>query len=253
MSLSDKEVQLEILRNLYKQFRASPFYRFRFKVTAPKGVDLDTFEYNVRYLEEKELIETDASGAKITVKGIDFIEQNDEKTKTSSNDIFIVHGHDTKPVKELKAILEEFGLNPMVLYEKAGGSRTLIEKLEKWTRNVNYAFVILTPDDVGYSIEDFQKMIKDLFSDLGKMPAGTIWLDEKYMEKLKNYRARQNVVLEFGYFIGKLGRDRVCCLNSGNIKFPSDMKGIHYVPFQDSIVERREMILKELIEAGYKI
>jgi hypothetical protein len=66
-------------------------------------------------------------------------------------------------------------------------------------------------------------------------------------------RARQNVILEFGYFIGKLRRDRVCCLHKGKVELPSDMQGIVYIPFKDSIEEARDMIIKELKEAGYEI
>jgi predicted nucleotide-binding protein len=66
-------------------------------------------------------------------------------------------------------------------------------------------------------------------------------------------RARQNVVLEFGYFIGLLGRDRVCCLYKGDIELPSDMHGIVYIPFKESVNEVRDKLIKELKVAGYKI
>jgi len=61
------------------------------------------------------------------------------------------------------------------------------------------------------------------------------------------------VILEFGYFIGLLGREKVCCLYKGNVELPSDMQGIVYVPFNESINEAKGMILKELSEAGYEI
>jgi predicted nucleotide-binding protein len=66
-------------------------------------------------------------------------------------------------------------------------------------------------------------------------------------------RARQNVVLEFGYFMDLLTRNRVCCLYKGNIDLPSDMHGICYVPFQNSISEVKQTILKELEAAGYQL
>lgn len=65
-------------------------------------------------------------------------------------------------------------------------------------------------------------------------------------------RARQNVVLEFGYFIGKLGRGNVCCLYKGSIELPSDMNGICYVHFENSVNEVWETILKELRATGYE-
>jgi len=149
-----------------------------------------------------------------------------EKTseRIMSNRVFIVHGRNHKPMKELKVMLTEFGLEPIVLHEQPSGSRTIVEKLEKYS-DVGYAFVILTPDDIGSSSDAI----------------------------FTSPRARQNVVLEFGYFIGKVGRDRVCCLYKGDVELPSDMHGIVYIPFKDSVKEARNMIIKELKEAGYKI
>jgi predicted nucleotide-binding protein len=152
--------------------------------------------------------------------------------KTKSNSVFIVHGTDHQPVKELKVILRENGLRPIILHEQAGGSRTIVEKLEKYS-DVGYAFVILTPDDVGGNFQGYKGKLMQ-FSRL-------------------DIRARQNVVLEFGYFIGHLGREKVCCLYKGNIELPSDMHGICYVHFQDSINEVKGTILKELEAAGYQL
>ena len=66
-------------------------------------------------------------------------------------------------------------------------------------------------------------------------------------------QARQNVVLEFGYFMGLLSRDRVCCLYKGDIELPSDMHGIVYIPFKESVSEVKDKIVKELKAAGYNI
>ena len=68
--------------------------------------------------------------------------------KSKSKRVFIVHGRDHKSMKELKVMLKEFGLKPTVLHEQPSGSRTIVEKLEKYS-DVGYAFVILTPDDIG--------------------------------------------------------------------------------------------------------
>lgn len=148
--------------------------------------------------------------------------------------VFIVHGRDHKPMKELKTMILEFGLNPIVLHEQPGGSRTIVEKLEKYS-DVGYTFVILTPDDRGGTYK-------------GKVPVlGALELENT------GFRARQNVILEFGYFIGKLGRERVCCLHKGNVELPSDMYGIVYIPFEESVEEIRLKVMKELKEAGYEI
>lgn len=144
---------------------------------------------------------------------------------TLSDKVFIVHGKSVKPIQELKAMLREFGLKPIVLHEQPSGSRTIIEKLEKYS-DVGYAFVVLTPDDVGKLANDKQNL---------------------------KQRARQNVVLEFGYFMGMLGRDRVCCLYKGDVELPSDMQGIVYIPFKESVNECCDTIAKELKAAGYEI
>lgn len=46
-------------------------------------------------------------------------------------------------------------------------------------------------------------------------------------------RMRQNVVLELGYFAGKIGRNRVCALVMGEIEIPSDYSGVVYIPLDD--------------------
>jgi predicted nucleotide-binding protein len=63
-------------------------------------------------------------------------------------------------------------------------------------------------------------------------------------------KARQNVILEFGYFIGRLGRSRVCCLYKGGLKLPSDMHGICYLHFNESVNEVKETIIEELKAAN---
>ena len=154
---------------------------------------------------------------------------NSKKTELS-NKIFIVHGRDYKPMRELKKELSSLGLEPIILHEKASGSRTIIEKLERYS-DVGYAFVILTPDDRG-----------GLFK--GNLFGG--WKLEK-----SGFRARQNAILEFGYFAGRLGRDRVCCLYKGDVELPSDMHGITYIQFSESVKEIWNQIIRELRAVGY--
>lgn len=166
-------------------------------------------------------------------------QKSPEKRKILSKDIFIIHGRDHRPMNELKAMLSEFSLNPVVLHEKPGGSMTIIEKLERYSQDIGFAFVVSTPDDA-------------LFPAI-KLP------DNRYMPSVKPpiFRTRQNVILEFGYFIAKLGRLRVCCLYKGATELPydmpSDMHGIVYIPFKESVDEARDMIMKELKAAGYEI
>jgi len=160
-----------------------------------------------------------------------------ETKKILSKNVFIVHGRDHKPMKELKAMLKQFGLNPIVLHEQPSGSRTIVEKLEKYS-DVGYAFVILTPDDIGGDRHRFDSRSRKV----------GVRIIEEYSE-----RARQNVILEFGYFIGKLGRDKVCCLHKGDVELPSDMHGMVYIPFKQSVNEVKDKVVKELKAAGYEI
>ena len=185
--------------------------------------------------------------------------------KILSKNIFIVHGRDHKPLKELKVMLKGFGLNPIVLHEKASGSRTIVEKLEKYSE-VGYTFVILTPDDIAISRTltpdvTFLQGHPDIYEQAIQVDEwGTkveLYWDKGYMNKYPSSvfrtRSRQNVVLEFGYFIGLLGRDRVCCLYKGDVELPSDMHGIVYIPFKNAVNEVQGKITKELKEVGYKI
>ena len=117
------------------------------------------------------------------------------------NKVFVVHGHDNEALQSVARLLSRLKLDPIVLHEQASGGRTIIEKLEHYG-DVGFAVILLTPDDVGAAKADS--------SDL-------------------KARARQNVVLELGYFVGRLGRDRVCALHRSNIELPSDILGVVYV------------------------
>lgn len=181
-------------------------------------------------------------------------------TAPLSKDIFLVHGRDRNPVKELKHMLKEFGLNPIILHEQPSGSRTIVEKLEKYS-DVGYVFVILTSDDVGCE-EPIQEKLMLRLKQMKRPPIvpESLEVTQDVLEKYREFyysiykpRARQNVILEFGYFMGLLGRDRVCCLYKGNVELPSDMHGIVYIPFKESVNEVRDEIIKELRAAGYEI
>jgi predicted nucleotide-binding protein len=186
-------------------------------------------------------------------------------SKSSSTDtrkVFIVHGRDYESVKELKTMLLEFGLDPIILHEQPSRGRTVVEKLEDHS-SVGYAFAVLSPDDHGISDEEVTKLLsnalgkenpnaEDVKSFFKTISAESVSALSRLFFLFKP-RARQNVVMEFGYFWGLLGRDRVCCLYKGDVELPSDMHGIVYVPFKDSVDEAKDMIIKELRAAGYEI
>lgn len=160
-----------------------------------------------------------------------------ERSKAHGRNIFIVHGKDDLPKLELARLLQKLGFNPIILSEQADRGRTIIEKLEQETFDVGYAFVILTPDDIGMDKASYEKLLAQ------EKPQGTN----------SCCRARQNVILELGYLVGKIGRDRVCCLYKGNIELPSDIHGVLYKKFNESINECYKSIFDELKDAGYEI
>lgn len=155
----------------------------------------------------------------------------EESTSMRSKKVFVVHGHDEVAKTNLEVFLHEIGLEPIVLHRQADEGLTIIEKFEKHSE-VGYAFILLTPDEIAYLKSDELKT------------------DD---QRRKEARARQNVIFEFGYFVGKLGRSRVCCLYTGDVSLPSDVSGMIYKKFGSSIDEVAYSIIKDLKASGYPI
>lgn len=151
--------------------------------------------------------------------------------KMESDKVFIVHGHDETLKQQLEIFLSEIGIDAVVLHRKADEGMTVIEKFEKHS-NVGYAFVLLSPDDLGCKLIDSNNAIN--------------------MEDMEK-RARQNVIFEFGYFLGKLGRKRVCCIYKEGVVLPTDASGIIYKKVSEKIEEVAFSILKDLRTCGFKI
>ncbi|MEM9412697.1 MAG: nucleotide-binding protein [Planctomycetota bacterium] len=140
-----------------------------------------------------------------------------------SRKIFVVHGHDTEMKESVARFLERLDFEAIILHEQASGGDTIIEKFER-NSDVSYAVVLFSPDDVGSTASN--------------------------PEDLKP-RARQNVVLELGYFIGRLGRSHVCPLVRDSIEIPSDFHGVVYVPFDGETWKLH--LVKELKHLGFDI
>jgi len=140
----------------------------------------------------------------------------------NSRNIFVVHGHDEAAKQSVARFLEKLGLNPIILHEQPNKGRTIIEKFEEHS-DVGFAVVLLTPDDMGGVSTD-----------------------------RLNRRARQNVILELGYFIGKLGRARVCALFMEGVEMPSDIHGVLYLPY-DANGGWHLKLAKEIREAGIEV
>lgn len=137
--------------------------------------------------------------------------------------VFVVHGHDEASRETIARFLERIGFEAVILHEQANRGMTIPEKLVAYG-DVGFAVVLLTPDDVGRSAK----------------------------EEHLTPRARQNVLLELGYFIGRLGRERVCALKKGELEIPSDYVGVAYTEL-DQPGAWKMVLAKELQAAGHKI
>jgi predicted nucleotide-binding protein len=142
----------------------------------------------------------------------------------STKAVFLVHGADHGVKDTVARYLTKLNLDPIVLHEQPNLGDTIIEKLER-TSPVAFSVVLLTCDDKAYPISD--------------------------TSSLKS-RARQNVVFELGYFIGKLGRKKVCALYTEGVELPSDYHGVVYIPF-DTAGAWRLLLARELKASGLDI
>lgn len=150
---------------------------------------------------------------------------SNEVVSQSNNKVFIVYGHDIECREQLELLLRRMKLEPVIIQNLPIAGDTIIEKLEA-NIDVRYACVLLTPDDEGH-------------------PTG--------QPKEKKLRARQNVILELGMFLVRLGRKRVAILHKGALELPSDISGLIYIKFNKRVDEVKERLGAELQEAGFPI
>ncbi|TFF45788.1 TIR domain-containing protein [Bacillus thuringiensis] len=156
-------------------------------------------------------------------------EPQEKRVDADKTKVFIVHGHDEGLKQQLEIFLSRLGIKPVVLHREASEGLTVLEKFEKHSE-VQYAFVLLTPDDIGCSVKEKDQPI------------------ESY-----KFRARQNVIFELGFFIGKLGRAKVCTLYKEGVELPNDISGLVYQKVNDNIEDVGFHIIKELKAAGLEV
>ena len=120
--------------------------------------------------------------------------------------VFISYGHDEEAKTTVAKFVEGLGLKPITLDEQPNKGQTLIDKFEETADEAGFAILLLTPDDVGSS------------KATGK----------------REPRARQNVILELGYFFGSLGNERVCALYKEGVELLSGIPGLVYVPMDSA-------------------
>lgn len=139
--------------------------------------------------------------------------------------VFIVHGHDNEAKVTVARFVEKLGLVALILDEQPSEGRTIIEKFESVAREAEFAIGLMTPDDLARS---------------------------KDGADVHQPRARQNVLIEIGYFIALLGRKRVCILYKEGTEIPSDFQGIIYIPM-DRFDGWQLKLAREMRAAGLSV
>lgn len=162
--------------------------------------------------------------AKLSLIKTEIKEPSFSKTQPAKNNkVFVVHGHNNEIKVNVARTIEKLGLEAIILHEQANSGKTIIEKFEEHSE-VSFAIVLLTDDDLGKS---------------------------KKGDSL-NIRARQNVILELGYFIGKLSRNKVCPLYVPGVELPSDLHGLLYIEL-DAEESWKFKLAKELKASGLDV
>ena len=146
-----------------------------------------------------------------------------ENERTNTNEVFVIHGRDEGTRAIVARFLEQLRLKPVILDEQSNQGLTIIEKFERHAK-VEFAVALLTPDDTGSLQGDGSNL---------------------------NPRARQNVIFELGFFIGKLGREGVCALTKGTVEIPSDYAGVVYITLDDGGWKMN--LIRELKNAGFDV
>ncbi|MGJ0338251.1 TIR domain-containing protein [Aliarcobacter cryaerophilus] len=141
----------------------------------------------------------------------------------NSNKVFIVHGHDELIITQVLELLRKLGLEPIILKDEANNGDTIIEKIERLSSEVGFGIVLYTACDIG----------------------------GKDIDSLKP-RARQNVVLEHGYLMARIGRKNTMALIKDKVEIPSDISGLLYTPI-DEHKNWQYKLVDELKASGYDV
>jgi len=147
-------------------------------------------------------------------------------TERNKRKVFIVHGRDNEAKQEAARFIESIGLQVIILHEQASSGMTIIEKIERYSTDADFAIVLYTACDQGRGMHEKKQPPKD--------------------------RARQNVVFEHGYLMAKLGRENVCSLVKGVIETPNDISGVVYVAMDTPGAWKAE-VKRELVACGYTV
>ncbi|WP_245422687.1 nucleotide-binding protein [Rhizobium sp. AG855] len=144
-------------------------------------------------------------------------DDDDDQSRLSSRKVFIVHGHDEGMKEGVARFLSAIGFDPIILHEQPNKGRTIIHKFREVAQTAGFAVVLLSPDDETTASQR---------------------------------RARQNVILELGFFLGALGPERVAALKKGDVETPSDFDGVIYTAYEGNW---KSALATELQAVGYEI
>ena len=147
---------------------------------------------------------------------------------TRTNKIFIVHGHDAGLKNAIRSYIGDLGLTPVILHEQPDRGRTVIEKFEQES-GCDFAVISATADDLAATAKKLHTI--DPSTAIAALEA----------------RARQNVIFELGYFVGKIGRGRVMLITDLGIELPSDFSGVVFTLRADW----NHKLWKELKASGF--
>jgi predicted nucleotide-binding protein len=151
--------------------------------------------------------------------------------------VFVVHGHDEETLKLVCAFLERNDIKPIVLPQTLGPAQSLLQKFFQSSREAHFSIVILTADDLGASRVQYEA--------------------DGVADRTLQFRARQNVILELGFFYGYLGWENVFVIYRGpprvypNFERPSDLDGAVFDTI-DADGRWRDTLRRKLAEAGFK-
>lgn len=221
--LSDQQIALLIPSFVRTNRNLSSFWGF---IKGKYG----TYAERRTYLSQEftpllDMLEFGASPPPSLLKANATVERSPVVTRNKRK-VFIVHGRDNEAKQEVARFIEKIGLQSIILHEQASAGMTIIEKIERYSNEADFALVLYTPCDLGRGAHEAKLHPKQ--------------------------RARQNVVFEHGYLMAKLGRENVCALVKGEIETPNDISGVVYVGFDEKGAWKAE-VAKELTACGYEI
>tara|TARA_R100000541_G_C1875436_1_gene81513 strand:- start:22 stop:876 length:855 start_codon:yes stop_codon:yes gene_type:complete len=211
----------DIPKNEYARNYVQAGFSFVGQLGEVQGNPIQTKRNLLKYkLDNLQSLSTKSSLIKSSVNNVAV--ESEKKTEINMSQVFIVHGHDNLTKVEVARFIEKLGFEPIILHEQASSGQTIIEKIESYS-NVGFGIVLYTPCDSG---------------------------SKKGEESNLKSRARQNVVFEHGFLIGKIGRKNVCALVKDNVETPNDISGVVYISLSN---DWKLDLAKELRNSGYKV